>query len=105
MELTSLAVAAIIGAVVSFVLAASPKLSDWWKAVPYKREIMLGVFVVAPFAILGLTCGSIYLVEYACPAGAFQTPKFYVEYIVLGLTAFAGSQWGFTNGAHNLQKS
>lgn len=97
--LTSMAVAALVGAVVSFLLATSPKLAGWWAKVEHKREIMLGVFVAAPLVILGLSCGSIYLVEYTCPAGAFQTPQFYVENIVLGLTAFAGSQWGFVNGA------
>lgn len=104
MTLEKTAVAALVGVVVSFLLAASPKLAGWWEKIEYKREIMLGVFVVAPFVVLGLSCGNIYLVEYACTAGAFRTPQFYIENIILGLTAFAGSQWAFVNGARFFKK-
>lgn len=102
-QLTSLAIAAGVGAVLSFILATFPKVSDLWLKVPYKIEIMAAVFVLAPFAILGLSCGNVYLTQYGCPAGAFVTPGFYVDNIVLGLTAFAGSQFSFANGAKALQ--
>lgn len=103
-QLTAIGLATLIGAVIAFVLATFPKVSDWWLKIPYKVEIMAVVFILAPFIVLGLSCGNIYLTQYACPAGAFNTPQFYVDNIVLGLSAFAGSQWGYAHGAEKMQK-
>lgn len=103
-QLTAIGLAAAIGVVTSFVLANFPFLSERWKKVEYKREIMALVFIFAPFVILGASCSNIYPTQYGCPQDAFVTAKFYIDNIVLGLTAFAGSQWSFTHGAEELQK-
>lgn len=103
--LTSAALAGFIGVVVSFALAKFPKVSAWWKTVKYKVEIMAIVFILAPFVIMGASCGGVYFTQYACPPGAFVTLKFYAENIVLGVSAFAGSQFAWENGAEVAQKS
>ena len=103
-QLTSVALAASVGVVVSFILATFPKVRDMWAKVSYKAEIMAVVFILAPFAVLGLSCSNVYLTQYGCPAGAFVTPQFYIENAILGFTAFAASQWSFANGAEEMQK-
>ena len=102
-ELTDAGLAGLIGVVVSFLLANLPWLDKKWKSVGHKREVIFGVFLVAPFIVLGGACNNIYF-QYACPPGAFIELNFYVKNIVLGAIAFAGSQWGFKNGAETLQK-
>ena len=102
--LTATGLSALLGAILSFVLAKFPKVSDWWKTVPHKELILVAIFVAAPFAIFGLSCSNAYLGEYGCPVGAFVTARFYIENIVLGLSAFAGSQMAWANGSKNLQK-
>jgi len=101
-QLTSIGLAAAVGAIVSFVLASFPQISQAWSKVKYKREIMASVFILAPFLVLGLSCGNFYLTRYGCTEGAFVTPQFYVENIVLGFSAFAGSQWSFVHGAEKM---
>lgn len=103
--LTSAALAGFIGVVVSFALAKFPKVSAWWKTVNYKVEIMAAVFILAPFVIMGAACGNVYFTQYACPSGAFVTAKFYVDNIILGVSAFAGSQFAWQHGAEDAQKS
>lgn len=107
MDLTATGIAAFIGVVLSFGLETIPALKAAWDKVDpnWRRPILLGLFLVAPFAILGLSCTGAQFVTTPCPTGAFVGLPFYYSNIWLGLTAFAGSQFGFTNGAKTLDVS
>ena len=102
-QLTSAGLAALLGAVLSFLLAAVPGLTEAWDKVPYKRWVMFATFVLAPFAIFAIDCYGVYNLPFTCPAGAFVSVPFYVDNLVMGLSAFAGSQWGYTNGARTVK--
>ena len=104
-QLNSAMLAAGIGAVVSFVLATFPFLAPRWAALWYKREIMLVAFLVAPFAIAGLSCGNLFFTQFPCVPDAFASVKFYFDNLFLGIVAFAGSQWAYTSGADELQEA
>ncbi len=102
--LSSTGIAAIVGIVASFGLETIPVLKTYWDKVDpnYRRLILLGLFLVAPFAVLGLSCTGAQFVTTPCPSGAFVGLPFYYSNLWLGITAFAGSQFGFTNGAKSL---
>jgi hypothetical protein len=104
MDLTATGIAAFVGVIIAFGLETIPALKTAWDKVSdsWKRPILLGLFLVAPFAILGLSCTGAQFVTAPCPAGAFTTLPFYYSNLWLGITAFAGSQFGFTNGAKSL---
>ncbi len=102
--LTSTGIAAVAGIAISFGLETVPALKTAWDKVDpnYRRLILLGLFLAAPFAILGLSCTGAQFVTAPCPSGAFRGLPFYYSNLWLGFTAFAGSQFGFTNGAKTL---
>ncbi len=104
MELTGTLIAGVVGVVVAFTLETFPVVKKAWDKVDndWKRGILLGAFLVAPFLLLGLTCTGAQFVTVPCPVGAFTTLPFYYSNLWLGITAFAGSQLGFTNGAKSL---
>ena len=103
-ELSSTLIAAVVGLTVSFLLEAFPVLKTAWDKVnsDWKRGILLGAFLLAPFVFLGLSCTGAQFVSVPCPSGAFVGLPFYYSNLWLGITAFAGSQLGFTNGAKSL---
>lgn len=104
MDLTATGIAAFVGIVISFSLETLPRLKTAWDKVSpdNRRPILLGLFLVAPFAILGLSCTGAKFVTSPCLAGAFTALPFYYSNLWLGLTAFVGSQFGFVNGAKTL---
>jgi hypothetical protein len=93
-ELTDL-LPVLFGAITSLLFMFLPKLKDWWAAQEYQRELTLGFFLLAPFAIYGLSCGGLDYKEIICPPDAFRSVQFYYDSLITGFSAFVGSQVAF----------
>ena len=89
-------ISALFGALVSVLLVVVPSVKEWWATQKYQREITLGFFLLAPFAVYGIACGGLDFPQVTCPADAFRSVQFYYDALKTGISAFVGSQLAYT---------
>ena len=90
-------VVALFGGITSLVFTFAPKLKDWWAKQEYQRELTLAFFLLAPFAIYGLSCGGLDYTQVVCPESAFKSLDFYYTTLKTGFAAYVGSQVAFAS--------
>mgnify|MGYP001558697585 CR=1 FL=1 len=86
-------VALFVGGALSVLLEVLPFIAQAWDKLAYKREVLLGACLLAPFGLYALSCNGLdFTQEVACPVDAFKTVIFYYTALKVGIAAFVGSQ-------------
>lgn len=88
-------IALLVGGLVSFLLEFIPGVKEWWAEFEYKRLALLALFLLAPFAVYGLSCNALDFESVVCPEDAFTSFGFYYRALVTGFVAFMSSQGTF----------
>lgn len=84
------AIAAIAGAILSYLINTIPTFRDGFDNIPgdWKPVVLAVFFILVALGLAALNCNNLYASAVACPAG----PPDYVRLVFLALVAYSGSQ-------------